>query len=120
MYGKELILDLDNCDPGTFTRESIERFFVDLCVDIGMERCEMHFWDYEDPAEKQAAPDHLAGTSAIQFITTSNVTIHTLDRLGEVYLNIFSCKDFDASEVEKVAREWFAGRTTGKTVIQRG
>lgn len=38
-YGKELILDLHQCDPSTFDRESIESYFEQLCDLIEMERC---------------------------------------------------------------------------------
>jgi S-adenosylmethionine/arginine decarboxylase-like enzyme len=56
---------------------------------------------------------HLKGTSAIQFITTSNITIHTLDLLGAVYLNIFSCKEFEAEVVKEFSENWFKGKTIG-------
>ena len=35
-YGKELIIDLHECDPDTFTRKNIEKFFVELCKEINM------------------------------------------------------------------------------------
>ena len=38
-YGKELILDLHHCDPATFTRDSIGRYFAELC-----ELNESHTW----------------------------------------------------------------------------
>ena len=80
-YGKELILDLHDCDPKTFTRESIKEYCERLCDLIGMEKCDFHFWDYEgDPEGYEKAPDHLKGTSAIQFITTSDVRVHALVR----------------------------------------
>jgi len=107
-YGKELILDLHECDVSTFTRESIQEYFDGLCEVIDMQQCEMHFWDDENVAEedKQTSP-HTTGISAIQFILTSNITIHTLTKLGNVYVNIFSCKDFDAGEAMKFTGNWF-------------
>ena len=119
-YGKELILDLHDCDPSTFTRESIERFFVELCAKIDMQRCELFWWDDDGvPKEEQQTEPHLKGTSAVQFIMTSNIVIHTLDILGNVYLNIFSCKDFDDEIVMSVSRNWFAGRIVGSHSIER-
>ena len=88
-YGVELILDLHQCET-PFSQQTIRRFMEELCNLIHMERADLHFWDYETVEEKDAAPPHLAGTSAVQFITTSNVTIHTLDKLRAVYLNIFT------------------------------
>jgi len=117
-YGKELILDLHECDPSTFTRDSLTKFFQTLCRQIDMERCDLHFWDDEGvlPEECQTEP-HLKGTSAIQFIMTSNVTIHTLDIMERVYLNIFSCKDFEPNKVEFWAMNWFKCKKLANRVV---
>ena len=121
MYGKELILDLEDCDPTTFTRESIERYVVQLCELIGAERGDLHFWDYEgEPEEYAAAPDHLKGISAIQFIMTSNITIHTLDVLKTAYINVFSCDNFSGSSASKFTKDWFRGSLRAKLAIMRG
>jgi S-adenosylmethionine/arginine decarboxylase-like enzyme len=112
MYGKELILDLYGCDPSTFNRISIEKWLKQLCDLIDMQREDLHFWDYEGcPEEKANAPVHLVGTSAVQFITTSDIVIHTVDMLQECYINIFSCKDFDLLPTVDFTKNWFkAGR----------
>ena len=121
-YGKELIIDLYDCDVTKFTRMQLECFLIELCKLIGMKREDLHFWDYEDCSmeEYEAAPDHLAGTSAVQFLTTSNVTIHTLDRLKECYINIFSCKEFDAKAAATFICRWFGVSGCDKTIIRRG
>lgn len=119
-YGKELILDIECGDPETFCRLVIEEFFIELCNKIDMDRADLHFWDYEEVGGKEEAPDHLSGTSAIQFISTSNITIHTLDKLRSVYLNIFSCKDFDVPTVEDCALTFFGGRIRRSTTLERG
>lgn len=119
-YGKELILDLHDCDPTTFTRESIEEYFIQMCIKIDMKRCELFFWDdFGLPPEECQTLPHLKGTSAVQFIMTSNITIHTIDIMKRVYLNIFSCKDFDPEIVEGFSLEWFAGKTINKVVVDR-
>ena len=119
-YGKELILDLHNCDVTKFTREKIDNFLFELCEKINMEMCDRHFWDYnDDPNGYEKAPDHLKGISAIQFITTSNVTIHTLDILKCVYINIFSCKDFDTLKASEFCRDYFYGKIIKMTEVNR-
>ncbi len=119
-YGKELILDLHNCDPRTFTRESIEKYFIELCEQIDMERCELFWWDDLDvPEEERQTEPHLKGTSAVQFIMTSNITIHTLDLMGNVYLNIFSCKDFSAALAQVFSERWFKGNIVNSREIER-
>lgn len=119
MYGKELILDLHGCDPSLFTRSAIKAFLKSLCDLIEMERCDLHFWDYEDAKEKEGAPPHLAGTSVVQFIKTSNITIHTLDKLCAVYLNIFSCKEFDPQKVVMFAYSFFKAKSHLQTLVER-
>jgi len=119
-YGKELILDLHECDVKTFTRESIQQYFDELCELIDMTQCEMHFWDDENVAEedKQTSP-HTTGISAIQFILTSNITIHTLTKLGNAYINVFSCKDFKSHDAAEFTRKWFKGDIVHCDTIDR-
>lgn len=119
-YGRELIIDMHNCDPKTFTRKSIREYFTKLCKVIDMQQCDLHFWDDVGvpKAERQTDP-HLKGTSAIQFILTSNITIHALDLLGKVYVNIFSCKDFSPSEAEIFTQNWFKGEVVNSQVWKR-
>jgi S-adenosylmethionine/arginine decarboxylase-like enzyme len=119
-YGKELILDIHKADPTKFTRPNITRFMNALCDLIGMVREDLHFWDYEDcPGLKANEPPHLQGTSAVQFIRTSNITIHTLDTLERVYVNIFSCKTFDAAAAGVFTADWFGGVIVQSTVAVR-
>ena len=120
-YGQELILDLHNCDPATYdTREQLAQFMIELCERIDMQREDLHFWDYDgDPEGYAAAPEHLKGTSAVQFIKTSNITIHTLDGMKRVYLNIFSCKDFDSMEAVEFCAKFFEGNIAGCTNVER-
>ena len=119
-YGKELILDLHHCDSMTFTRNSIRNYFRKLCELIDMERCKLSWWDdYGLPPEECQTEPHLKGTTAIQFILTSNITIHTLDLLNNAYINIFSCKDFDADAAMKFSADWFKGEIVNSHLIER-
>lgn len=119
-YGKELILDIRGCDPSTFTRKSIRRYFKELCTLIDMERCKLCWWDDCGlPPEEQETEPHMKGTSAVQFISTSTIIIHTLDLMRSVYLNIFSCKDFNQNVVEEFSREWFRGKVANSHLLER-
>jgi S-adenosylmethionine/arginine decarboxylase-like enzyme len=119
-YGYELILDLHKCDPLTFNRVSIEDYFEKLCKKIDMTQCDLHFWDDVGvaPEEQQTSP-HTKGTSAVQFILTSTIVIHTLDLLEKVYINVFSCKDFDPEIVKQFTEEWFKGTIVNNHFIER-
>jgi len=119
-YGKELILDLHKCNPVKFTRKEITNYFKQVCTLIDMKRCKLVFWDdHGVPLQDQQTKPHLKGTSAVQFILTSNITIHTLDILKRVYLNVFSCKNFDEKVVIDFSEKWFKGRIINKQIIRR-
>lgn len=119
-YGKELILDLHGCNIKSFNRKTIKKFFRELCKEIKMTRCDLHFWDDLDvPTDEKQTSPHTKGISAVQFILTSNITIHTLDLLGNIYINIFSCKNFNVRDAESVCRRFFKGKIVNKQVIRR-
>jgi len=119
-YGKELILDIHNCDESTFNRRSLKKYFKELCTIIDMEPCKLCWWDdYGLPLNEQQTLPHTKGTSAIQFILTSNITVHTLELLKNVYINIFSCKEFDEKLAENFTKEWFKGQVVKSTIIER-
>lgn len=119
-YGYELILDLHSCDVSTFTRQSLTEYFTKLCKAIDMERCELHFWDDEGvPREEQQTSPHTKGTSAVQFILTSSIVIHTLELVEAAYVNVFSCKAFDRDVAEKFTSEWFGAKECRATFIER-
>jgi S-adenosylmethionine/arginine decarboxylase-like enzyme len=120
MYGKELIIDLHNCDSSKFTRKEIRRYFKELCTLIDMKAEKLCWWDdYGLPLELCQKEAHTKGTSAVQFILTSNITIHTLDILKNAYINIFSCKDFDCDAAKVFTENWFAGKIVNSQVINR-
>ena len=117
-YGKELILDLYNCDVSKFNRRELRAYFEGLCKVIDMQQCKLTFWDdkwtwlwkliyFWNKTIQVADEPHTKGTSAVQFILTSNITIHTLEKLKECYINIFSCKDFDVNKTIEFTRIWF-------------
>ena len=119
-YGQELLLDLHHCDERKFTRAEIERYCEQLCELINMERCDLHFWDDVGVPddEKQTSPK-TKGTSAVQFILTSTIVIHTLDLMKAAYVNIFSCKEFDTDEAAKFTADWFGSKDWAANVVVR-
>ena len=122
-YGKHLILDLYACDTSVNTPEKIELYFIGLCDLIKMERAidpiTMEnltlFWE-EGPEEE----DHIVGTSGVQLIRTSNIMVHALSKLETVYIDIFSCKDFDSNDAVRFSCAYFAGRIKNSITLERG
>ncbi len=121
IYGQELILDLHGCNASRFTRTAIEAYCIGLCELIDMERCDLHFWDDVGvPEEEKQTDAKTKGTSAVQFILTSTIVIHTLDLMKAVYVNIFSCKEFDTDKAAEFSAKWFGSTDwTANVVIRR-
>lgn len=119
-YGYELIMDLHDCDASKFIRKDLKKFFIELCELIKMQRCELHFWDDVGvPVEEQQTSPHTKGTSAVQFILTSSIVIHTLDLMGAVYINIFSCNYFSEKVALEFTKKWFASNDCTSHFIKR-
>jgi S-adenosylmethionine/arginine decarboxylase-like enzyme len=119
-YGYELVLDLHSCDVSRFNRSSIDRFFTELCDLIDMEKCEVHFWDdIGIPLEDQQKLPHTKGTSAVCFILTSSIVIHTLDLLKAAYVNVFSCKSFDPVSARQFTQDWFGAKDCRESFLTR-
>lgn len=119
-YGVELILDLHECDEKRFNRPDLATFCRQLCELIDMERCDLYFWDDVGvPAEERQTDPKTKGTSAVQFILTSTIVIHTLDLMKAAYINIFSCKEFDTDEAGQFTAKWFESNDWTATVVVR-
>jgi len=119
-YGQELILDMHNCNPELFTRRHIRNYFKELSKILDMKRGRLCWWDdYRVPPKEQQTNPKTKGTTAVQFMLTSNVTIHTLVLLKRIYLNVFACKDFDAEAVIRFSKKWFEGKVVNTYVIER-
>lgn len=121
MYGKELIIDLANADVSKFNRDCLQEFLDRLCYEILKVRPEeRHFWDDEGvPLEDQQTDPRTKGTTVVQFLLFSNVTIHTLDLMGTVYINIFVCREFDMKAAVEYSREFFKATLQKSEVIDR-
>lgn len=113
-YGLELLLDLKGCCLEDLSREKLTDYCKRLCDLIRMKRHgEPVFW------EDTSRVPHLHGLSAVQFIETSNLVCHALPLLGAVYLNVFSCREFDTEAARQFSAEFWKARSAVFTVVTR-
>jgi len=105
-WGYELILDCAGCHvPSIQSRDNVYNWIKHLIRAIDMEPIG------EPHIEYTAAefPDK-AGFTAIQIIVTSSIVAHFIDSTGELYLNVFSCKEFDNDVVIKSVEDAFLAK----------
>ena len=113
-WGKHLVIDAKACkldrakDP-----EYIKHFIKELVRMIEMvpygEPQLVHFAEGTD----------LAGWTVIQLIETSNITGHFLDLNGDLYLDVFSCKDFEEQRVIDLLEQFFSPDEIKHQIIMR-
>jgi S-adenosylmethionine/arginine decarboxylase-like enzyme len=105
-WGMLAAIDLHGCerslleDPGT-----LRRFVPSLINAIGMRAHGPLMLDRFGDGE-------LEGWSALQFIETSSITVHTDEVCGRCFVDVFSCRPFDSGAAAAVAVAHFGGTFT--------
>lgn len=113
-YGLELIADMRGCDFSNLTQETLGEFLIKLVEHVKMVRHgEPLMW------EDHSGIPHLDGISAIQFIETSNVVCHALQLPKTMYLNLFSCREFDPEDALRFSMEYWKATDENHSVIVR-
>ena len=87
-YGKHVILTAAGCNDALLEKTAIADFCRDMVKRIDMV-------PFGEPFVERFGGGDEVGISAVQLIQTSAITIHTNDEARDMYLDVFSCKDFD-------------------------
>lgn len=112
-WGKSAAIDLYECQHDRLTDPELLRSFVAQVVKVV--NMEAHGLCHVE----RFGDEELEGYSAMQFIKTSAITVH-LDEVGNrAFIDIFSCKDFDADKAEQFAQEFFGAQSSKITVLSR-
>jgi S-adenosylmethionine decarboxylase len=104
-WGTSAAIDLHGCAVGALTDpDKIAAFVRDLVAAIGMQA--------HGPLQlDRFGNGELEGWSAMQFIETSSITVHADEVAGRCFVDVFSCRPFDADLAATVALEHFGGRS---------
>jgi hypothetical protein len=115
-FGWELTIDLVGCDLATIKSWwKVWRFPRKLCKVIDMKP---YRWAHA-PRFALHNPN-AAGRSFFQFITTSSITGHLVESKRTAYVNLFSCKPFDADQAIACITSYFGGTVANVKVHRRG
>ena len=117
-YGQELILDIHDVARGRVHAKGIKKFAADLCDEIGMSKGPSFVWGTDSDKDEWKDPK-ADGISCVQFLHSSSITIHAIDLLNRVFINIFSCKSFDAEKAKAFTMEHFGGKISSEHNIVR-
>lgn len=74
---------------------------------------------YGEPQIVHFGSDDKAGYTLCQLIETSNICAHFVEETNCIYLDVFSCKNFDSRDVEEVVKAYFKPEAIQKQVLIR-
>ena len=100
-WGFHLMLDCAELNGDAITDyNTIYNFTKQLVKDIDMVA-------YGEPQVVNFGSGNKAGYTLVQLIETSNICAHFCDDTGDMYLDVFSCKPFQNSDVLYMVNKYF-------------
>ena len=114
-WGYHLTLDCSSCNKNNIKDEQhVKNFVKELMARIDMKP----IGDTRVGYTAAEFPDK-AGFTAVQIIVTSTIVAHFIDSTGDLYLDVFSCKQFDIETVVKTVDEYFTPENTRVNFLTR-
>ena len=120
MFGPHLTLDMYYCDKDAIvSKDVIFKVLDELPGIIGMHKITA---PQVMPYDGNPAPDSFdkGGISAFVLIAESHITIHTFKRQKHIFVDIFSCKDFEAEKAIDYLTYVFKPKRIEKNLFMRG
>lgn len=112
-WGKHLVLDIAGCSPVAIrSPEIIHNFTKDLVRRIDMVA-------YGPPQIVRFGTGNKQGYTLVQLIETSNICAHFVEENNTMYLDVFSCKDFDSIVVKEAVVDYFDARHQYARILER-
>lgn len=112
-WGKHLIANVQGCDIKKAKDPNYIRDFTkELVREIKMK-------PWGDPKVIHFGEGDLSGWTVTQLIETSNIMGHFIDSNGDLYLDVFSCKDFNEDIVVEMLKAWFNPEDINTIVLMR-
>lgn len=114
-WGYHLTLDCSGCHvPSMQSKENVVNFIKHLVKSIDMEPIGEPWVEYTADGQSDKA-----GFTAVQIIVTSSIVAHFIDATGHIYLDVFSCKEFDVDIVKAVVKDSFLAKNMRMNFLTR-
>ena len=114
-WGYHLMLDCDNCDIKKMTdKNNIKLFIKELVGAINMVAVGEPWIE-----ETAIGIPEKEGFSMYQLIVTSNISAHFVNLPKQIYLDVFSCKEFNKQFVIEVVSKFFNPTSINQNFIIR-
>jgi S-adenosylmethionine decarboxylase len=114
-WGYHLMVDCSNSKRENIKDITNIKKFIDNLVKV----CKMKKLGELKIENLQKGDNNLYGYSVVQLIHTSSITCHFMDISGDVYIDIFSCKEFNCDKVINVINKYFLPEKMNKHFLIR-
>lgn len=111
-WGKLAAINLNSCNNKIKNKKEIKKFIHDLCILIDMEKV-------GPTIIKRFGKNELEGYSAFQFIETSSITCHFDETQNKAFIDVFSCKNFDAEKARDFTKKFFSAEEAKLKILIR-
>ena len=115
-WGQHLVLDFNGCPKKLLAdKENILNWNKELVQAIDMVA-------YGEPIIEHFATHSYdaAGYTLLQMIETSNIAAHFAENIGQVYIDVFSCKAFDVEVALGICKKYFKPNQANMHNMDRG
>mgnify|MGYP001561687899 FL=1 len=112
-WGRSASVDLHDCDEKLIANpRAIKKFTKELCALLNMKR-------HGATKVERFGSGELCGWSMMQFIETSSITAHFDEGENRAFIDIFSCKEYDADRAAQFCKEFFKAGEVSTKVLDR-
>lgn len=112
-WGKSVSINLFGCKKSILRDPEAIKVFIKRVIKI------IHMVPHGPTHIERFGIGELAGYSAMQFIETSSITVHCDEVCNRVFIDIFSCKDFNADKAKKFSSKYYHAKQTAATTMDR-
>ncbi len=115
-WGQHLVLDFNGCPFELLSSEENIRAWTKELVEA------INMIAYGEPIiEHFATHSHeAAGFTLLQMIETSAIAAHFAENIGQVYIDIFSCKPYENQVAIDICAKYFQPEEIRQTALIRG
>lgn len=111
-WGWHLVLNSTGCDNSINDPLQVEKFLSKAVKELDM-------YPIGGPIVMYVNWPEGRGVSGVQFITTSTITFHGDADGNKVFLDVFSCKEYNVDTVLKLFSKWFSPASMTHQMIYR-
>ena len=112
-WGYHLIINAGGCDAAALRSKSTIAEFSKVLVN------EIDMIAFGPPRIVKFGTGNKKGYTLVQLISTSSIVAHCVEETNDIYLDVFSCKQFNQGDALEVFKKYFNPKNIYHTFLKR-